>query len=487
MVWIESEQTSGDGVHQLKSSRQYIEYVQCLEGLVFSRYPEVGLPSIPDLKVLLALAVVPDTMYTTAGKDFDTSDLNVGKRSLRLLERIHRAVQKDEEARDAFYRVFIPQHVAMDNGTITGRLQKRHRTNHEEGEYEEFVGWGEDFGDQSSKKSVKLEKQEANDLDSLRLSDYDDSDLDDGMEDVREDDFGPVLPELEDLPVCMFDTIENIVDMIGWAFTCSTVPDPVYVKRWVQWRAFIEFLLDVLETNLAYVGCEKSIIMEWRDLSAEVQLVTAILTHVRRDRGKLEYSSYLFQEKMTKSTFPDIDGARYDERGAELRARFLDLLFQTTTDTEGLYSVCRTYVAVDWSYRALIGHGPSDPHTLSRLAWCRVLQGKQSGHDLALKYLLTPSPDLDLLLTTLKAVPGRLNDFNKVNAPDLFKIILDVFSRFLSSHRNSEINGHLSEIREAYQVGAEARRAWFAKKCDTPQVRKMEQVLASFVESLSRE
>jgi hypothetical protein len=484
MVWIESEQTSGDGVDQLKSSRQYMEYLQCLEGLVFSRYPDVDLPSIPDLKVLLGLAVVPDAMYSTAGMDFDTSDLNVGKRSLRLLERIHRAVAKNEEVRDAFYRVFIPHHVALETETITERLQKRHRTTHEDGEYRVPSSLEPDSG---ANKAMKLE----DDADSLWLSDYDDSDLEDeidyGIEEVGEADFGPMLPELGDLPVRMFDTTEDIVDMIGWAFTCSTVPDPAYVKRWVQWRAFIEFLLDVMETNLTCVGREKSIIQQWRELSTEIQLVTAILTHVRKDHGRLEYSSYLVQEKMAKSAFPDIDGARYDERASELRARFLDLLFQTTTDTEGLYSVCRTYVGVDWSYRALIGHGPSDPHTLSRLAWCRVLHGKQSSQDLALKYLLTPSPDLHLLLTALRAVPGRLNDFNKMNAPDLFKIILDIFSRFLSSHRNSEINGHLSDIREAYQAGAIARTAWFQKKCDTPQVRKMEHVLESFVNSLSRD
>ncbi|KAA8916249.1 hypothetical protein TRICI_001601 [Trichomonascus ciferrii] len=465
-----------------------MEYVQCLEGLVFSRYPEVDLPSIPDLKVLLGLAVVPDAMYSTAGMDFDTSDLNVSKRSLRLLERIHRAVRQNEEVRDAFYTVFIPHRVAMDTETITERLQRRHRAQNEDGDYRTLIG----VGDDEDGSALKLEeKDDDDDLDSLRPSDYDDSDLDDGANDfgegLREADFGPVLPELGDLPVRMFDTTEDIVDMIGWAFTCSTVPDPAYVKRWVQWRAFLEFLLDVLETNLACVGRDASIIQKWRELSEEVQLVTAIMTHVRRDHGKLEYSSYLVQEKMARSTFPDIDGARYDERASELRARFLDLLFQTTRDTDVLYSICRTYIGVDWSYRALIGHGPSDPHTLSRLAWCSILQGKQSTQKLALEYLLTPSPDLDLLLTALKAVPGRLNDFNKTNAPDLFKIILDVFSRFLSSHRNSEINGRLAEIKEAYRSGAEARRAWFKKKCDTPQVRKMEHVLESFVSSLSRE
>lgn len=553
MIWIESELTSGDGIDELRTSGLYTVYIQTLESMVFSHSPKVLLPAVSDLKFLMTLVVVPEMMYSTAGLEFDISDINISRRSLRLLRLIHKAVirsDQPDDLRKQFYSAFIPPVEGTTDTEQTVAFRSSRRRNQKDSAFNEVEYFNNLLGEmgheedsiqlsndgkqvESSQDVIDLsisddeEKEEDGDApvntthddDDLRPSSSSESDSDSINDDYNnstpttrsndsaalnrkttfhKDEYGPLLPDQTEIPEDLFSNSDSIWNMVGWAFICSSVPHERFVRSWVQWRGLLEFLLEVLEENLSFYTDSCCILKQWRNCSTEIEMVTATMTHLREGDLKLEYNPVFTQENHLLQTLEElssqkIDGARYDERAAELRARFLDLLFKTTDSPEDLYSTCRTYVTLDWSYRALIGHGPTDPHTLSRLAWSQVLQGKEKGRKLALKYLLTDSqPDIETLVSALHAVPGRNNDFNRINAPDLYKIVFDILARFLSSHGQKNITNQLNKIRESYKAGAADRMAWFRKNFLSSdkiliQAKKLEDNLEKFVNALSHD
>ncbi|CAN6616291.1 hypothetical protein TRVA0_006S02652 [Trichomonascus vanleenenianus] len=252
-VWLGNKQVSGK--HLDPESTDYERFLTVLEAQITNALPRVKLPSKPDVLKLCSLSVFPKAYYSSIAARFATSDLCIALRSVRLVQRVHLALKYDpgsglpvsdnalNRAREEFYDCFSTNvQLGASKPRRAAKVPPR----------KPLPSFGA-----ASTTSVE-EKQESlaalGELEDLLGSDLEGTDTDDA-EDTYSGEIE--VPDLTgDLPH-LFTSIEGVWNMVGWAFTCSTVPHPDFVRIWRQMEPFLQFILEMLEQNYIWVEADQ--------------------------------------------------------------------------------------------------------------------------------------------------------------------------------------------------------------------------------------
>lgn len=463
-VWIDSSQSSGIEIDELASGRYYEEFLRVVENCLLSNDPNINLPSINHLQLLAQLAVLQTTQYNALGNKFVTSDLDVSRYSLKLLSQIWNLVQHGSRVinRTEAYSQFVNAFKIVEkeeNNQVSKRLKYRSKV-HEDSRYkassddevelcDELNNDDEDMNESSDKGSVNLEL----DLKDIGI------DLSDDEFNDEEYDLTEKMPVFDNQPIePLFDSHYRIWELIGWAFTCSTISDPYYFNRWQQYKPFLEFLIILLENNfMSAPVSEHSVVYSWIQALDHVTIIESILA-VLPQKLKLKFEPVFAKERPVKSMkLPEAIEPRVDQDAVMLRSRFLKLVISACEkesrvpfNAEELIEACDTHFNSDWIRSVLIG----DPHCLSRIALSRTLNPK-----LRKEYvLLNPhSADIDRHLMMSVLYPD-LNSIGKTMYVFTFENLMLMIVDIINHSSNSSYQQ--KELRQMYDEGAKGRKKW---------------------------